>query len=118
MVTLVFFTLIFLMVGGWMTSWLGHERTLALHQEHIQCVYLLDSGVAWAARRLAEDPLWPGGHLTVPAGRIEVKVTTRTVERQELYVTAWTTQSSAAVQVWLDNDGQLRLWHEVRPGLK
>jgi len=56
--------------------------------------------------------------LTVPAGRIEVKVTTRTAERQELYVTAWTTQSSAAVQVWLDNDGQLRLWHEVRPGLK
>lgn len=113
MVTLAFFTLVFLMAGGWLSSWLVHERTLTLQQEHMQSVYLLDSGVLWAVAQLAADSEWPGGDMETPAGRIQVQVTRAEEGHRELAVYGQTPGSSAAAQVWLDSDGQLLWWHEV-----
>lgn len=113
MMTLAFFTLAFLMVGGLLTSSLVHERTLALHQEHVQSVYLLDSGVTWARAALAANPQWPGGSLDVPAGRIEARVTRNAEGRRELYVTGMTARGTRTVKVWLDEDGRPVLWQEV-----
>ncbi len=113
MITLVFFTLTFLLVGGLLTSVLIHERTFSLHRGHIQSIYLVDSGFTWARTHLAENPDWTGGMLQVPLGTVEVETSAQANGRQELYIRGITESAKSQVKVWLDEDGRLLLWQEV-----
>jgi hypothetical protein len=113
MITLVFFTLAFLLIGGLLTSALVHERTLALHRGHVQCVYLVDSGLAWARLHLAQDPDWPGGVMEVPLGAIEVEISVQASGRRELFIRGRTESAKSQVRVWLDEEGRVLLWQEV-----
>ena len=113
MITVIFFTLAFLLVGSWLASSLVHERTLTIQKEHVQSVYLLDSGVTWAVYMLENDPQWSGGRFDTPAGRIKVDVTREVEGRRELYVSGRAADATAAAKVWLEEDGRLIYWHEI-----
>ena len=113
MITLVFFTLAFLLIGGLLTSVLIHERTLSLHRGQMQSIYLVDSGFTWARMRLAENPDWTGGMIQVPLGTIEVETSAQANGRRELYIRGMTESAKSQVKVWLDEDGHLLLWQEV-----
>lgn len=113
MTTLLFFLLVFMMVGGWMSSWLAHEQTLQMQQEHVQSVYLLDSGILWARMMLENDAQWPGGSMETPGGRILATVSREVGGMRELYVRGETDGGTATVKVWLDADGRMVLRQEV-----
>lgn len=113
MATLVFFVLAFIMVSGWVSSWLVHERTLNLQQEHMQNIYLLDSGVMWARDMLSKDPHWRGDGIETPAGKIEAVLSREGPGLRELYVRAETANGTATVRLWLDQEGRPVMWREV-----